>query len=334
MTTLAVAEQFQAIYAKYHARIETQLYFWINDRTTAEDLAADVFTKLWQDMSQGGLQLDDINHPYAYLRKRAEFVKLKHFERLAAHRERVLVHEALEDADHSRIEALAASRTQSDTAETVNARVDVGRILAMLPAKQRRVVALRYLEDLDLTTVAEQTGWREGMVKRHTADALNALRQMAGVSTGAERDQSAAERREQMRRTYVESVAAGAPLTVAELARRFGRTHNIANKAVADLLAPVVSINRKAECREELRGALIAGKWAPGATLPSSGELAEQYQVSTGLISKVLVSLAAEGLVMKLTGPGYGSRGRYHATPATGRTELHRVARLAMVMAA
>lgn len=330
----AVAEQFEAIYAKYHARIETQLYLWINDRSTAEDLAADVFASLWRDMSQRGLQLDGIDYLYAFLKQRAAWARGLYFQRLAARREQPWQHESVQDADKSRAEAVAAALVQTNPAETVHARVDVGRILATLPAKQRRALVLRYLEDLSPETVAEQTGWPQRTVSYHTAKALNTLRVAAGVPTGTKRHECAAEKREQMRRTYRESVAAGTPLSMAELGRRFGRDRGVAATAVKDILAPVISINRKAELREGLRKALAEGTWAPGAELPTSGELAAQYGAAVTSATSVLQELAAEGLVVKLTGPGYGSQGRYHVAPATDRASQHRVARLAMVMAA
>jgi len=325
----AVAEQFEAIYARYHARIETQLYLWINDRATAEDLAAEVFTSLWRDMSQRGLELDRIEYLYAFLKQRAAWARGQHFQRLAARREQPWQHEAVEDTDKSRAEAQAAALVQDNPAETVHERVDLGRMLTMLPAKQRRALALRYLEDLAPETVAEQTGWCERTVQYHTTNALKALRLAAGVPTGARRRESAAVKREQMRQAYRESIEAGAPLSMAELARRFGRTRSIARKATKDIIAPVISINRKAELREGLRKALAEGTWAPGSILPTSGELAAQYGAADTSASAVLRDLAAEGLVVKLTGPGYGSQGRYHVAP--DRAQQHR---LTMVMAA
>jgi RNA polymerase sigma-70 factor (sigma-E family) len=53
--------------------------------------------------------------------------------------------------------------------------------LAMLPAKQRAVVVLRYWEDLSETEVAEVLGCSPGTVKRQAAEGLAKLRVYPGL---------------------------------------------------------------------------------------------------------------------------------------------------------
>jgi GntR family transcriptional regulator len=47
----------------------------------------------------------------------------------------------------------------------------------------------------------------------------------------------------------------------------------------------------------DLRRRIAAGEWRGGDALPSIAVLAEQYQVSPGVVHRVLRKLAAEGLV-------------------------------------
>ena len=64
-------------------------------------------------------------------------------------------------------EALAAVR------ERVEA---VWAAAATLPARQRTVFLLRFVEDMDLLEIAEVTGMKEGTVKVHLFRALNSVR--------------------------------------------------------------------------------------------------------------------------------------------------------------
>jgi RNA polymerase sigma-70 factor, ECF subfamily len=51
-----------------------------------------------------------------------------------------------------------------------------------LPAKQRTVFLLRFVEDMDLLEIAVATGMKEGTVKTHLFRALRAVRERLGVS--------------------------------------------------------------------------------------------------------------------------------------------------------
>ncbi len=62
--------------------------------------------------------------------------------------------------------------------DQIDDRLTLAAALATLPRGQRRVVVLRYVEDLPVATVAELLGLSEGTVKSQSARGLAALREV------------------------------------------------------------------------------------------------------------------------------------------------------------
>ena len=67
----------------------------------------------------------------------------------------------------------------ADLDATVAERLDLTRLLAALPRRQRQVAVLRYLEDRSEREVADLLGCSVGSVKRHASRAATALRAAA-----------------------------------------------------------------------------------------------------------------------------------------------------------
>ena len=65
---------------------------------------------------------------------------------------------------------------QTAPSADLDRRRDLVRVLAQLPKRQREVVALRYLADLDDDSIAGLLGVSRGSVKQHAARGLAALR--------------------------------------------------------------------------------------------------------------------------------------------------------------
>lgn len=92
---------------------------------------------------------------------------------------RVVVNECLSQLRRKRPETPYESvpdRVDGTTAHPEPA-LDLDAALALLPPRQRAIVALRFLDDLPVSEVASLLGVAEGTVKSQTARAMDTLRQ-------------------------------------------------------------------------------------------------------------------------------------------------------------
>lgn len=126
-------------------------YLIVWDWHTAEDMVQATFVKLyvaWPRIHADGLD--------AYARRTLMNVCLSH---LRKHR-REIVSDQIADRE----------------VDGSDSGLDLTRALALLPPRQRAVVALRYLDDLSVNQVADALGMAPGTVKSQTSRALDRLR--------------------------------------------------------------------------------------------------------------------------------------------------------------
>ena len=157
-----------AAYATHHHRVLRLAYLLSGDRHVAEDLAADVFARLW---ARGCDDVDDVG---AYLRRAAVNAANSRWRRLATQRTglaRWCSRETVVVADPS--SAIADDLARSDA---------LWQALAALPPRQRTVLVLRYYEDLSEAEIAETLGVGRGTVKSSAARGLARLRGDRGLT--------------------------------------------------------------------------------------------------------------------------------------------------------
>jgi len=98
-----------------------------------------------------------------------------HAETRDAYARKTVVNAALSHA-RRRKETPTDTVPDRSTAPPDESGLDVGRALDLLPARQRAIIALRFLDDLSVTDVAHVLGIAEGTVKSQTSRALDTLR--------------------------------------------------------------------------------------------------------------------------------------------------------------
>ena len=142
---------FSEFYAARAAALRRVAYVITRDWHGAEDVTQRAFVKIyraWPRIQSPGLE--------AYARRAVVNEALTHVGR-----RRDLVVEAVPD------------RPAAEDASVV----DLDAALAALPAQQRAVIALRFVDDRSVAETADALGIAEGTVKSHTAKAIATLRQ-------------------------------------------------------------------------------------------------------------------------------------------------------------
>lgn len=290
------AEQFEAIFARYHSSIRRLFYGWLEDWHEADEQTSELFATLWRDMSQRGLVLDDGDRFFSFLATRARWARHAYYRARAIRARELSMHVDDVADDKSWIEARAAALCPDyDPAATVPTQVDIERVLAQLPEAQRRALVERYLNDRSILETAAAAGWGKNKTSETTAAALDAVRKLAGVEPGERRTASTQERHAQLRAAYLAAIEADQPLSFAELGRRFNMGKAAARMACRDLERPEPRVTTTERLTEAVRALVADGSIPPGQQLPGVKVMAAMYETHTGNVTHALQKLVAAG---------------------------------------
>jgi RNA polymerase sigma-70 factor (ECF subfamily) len=164
-------QDFDSLVRRHRPRIFRFMLASLRDRETAENLTQDCFVKAYQarDRFRGASSVGTwfLQIAANLVRDHESSSRLK-FWRRNLH----------PDADVADLAPTIPDRQQSPEAqaliqEQVRA---IWAAAASLPARQRTVFLLRFVEDMDLLEIAEVTGMKEGTVKAHLFRALQSVR--------------------------------------------------------------------------------------------------------------------------------------------------------------
>jgi RNA polymerase sigma-70 factor (ECF subfamily) len=161
-------EAFERLVPAYRRRVFGLAYSILRDRAAAEDLAQEVFVRLWRSLPRydGRAQLS--TWIYAITRNAA-------VSALRARRRSVSLSDAAVLAE---VEGLAAE----PAAETGDGQLQ--RHIEALPEKQRQAITLYYLDERPVEEVAEMMGLPANTVKTHLHRARARLAEALGVAAG------------------------------------------------------------------------------------------------------------------------------------------------------
>jgi RNA polymerase sigma-70 factor, ECF subfamily len=163
--------EFDSLVRLHRPRVFRFLLASLRNPETAENLTQDCFVKAYQARGQfrGASSIGTWFMQIAanLVRDHESNGRLKFWRRsLRSDADVAELVRAVPDGQQSP-EALALIREQVEA---------VWMVAACLPARQRTVFLLRFVEDMDLLEIAEVTGMKEGTVKTHLFRALQSVR--------------------------------------------------------------------------------------------------------------------------------------------------------------
>lgn len=159
-------EAFERLVPAYRRRVFGLAYSILRDRAAAEDLAQEVFVKLWQALPRYDGRARLSTWIYAITRNAA-------ISAVRARRREVSMSDpaVAEEADGV---AAAPAAAQDDAM--------LRRRIAALPEKQRQAITLYYLDERPVEEVAEMMGLPANTVKTHLHRARASLAAALGVA--------------------------------------------------------------------------------------------------------------------------------------------------------
>ena len=164
-------EDFDSLVRLHRPRIFRFVLASLRERETAENLTQDCFVKAYQarDQFRGASSIGTWFMQIAanLVRDHESSSRLKFWRRMLDSSPDVA------DLGSSLPDRHQSPETRALVQEQVQA---IWAAAANLPARQRTVFLLRFVEDMDLLEIAEVTGMKEGTVKAHLFRALRSVR--------------------------------------------------------------------------------------------------------------------------------------------------------------
>lgn len=153
---------FGRLYELYFERIYKFIYFRVNHKEVAEDLAEEVFVKAWtkirsvQEKSFGGWLFSiSKNIVIDHYRQRKSDVDIEEIQNLI-------------ESDHD----------LADDANTVLEKATMIRLLKKLTPEQQIIIKLKFLEDMDNAEIAELISKNEGAIRVIQHRAITKLQEL------------------------------------------------------------------------------------------------------------------------------------------------------------
>jgi RNA polymerase sigma factor (sigma-70 family) len=151
-----VRDGYADVYLAFQVPVHRLALLLVGDRDVADEVTAEVFAKVLPKWRTG-----DLDKPLDYLRRAVVNEVRSRFRRRSNERRALVRYAARQN--------LESDSNQAESIVVLTA-------LALLPARQRAVVALRYHDDLSEADVARVLGISIGSVKTHASRGLAQLR--------------------------------------------------------------------------------------------------------------------------------------------------------------
>lgn len=153
-------EHFKSLFREYYPETVRYALFYLHDPNAAEDIAQEIFTKLWEQKKD----LEDMNNISGYLRNAAKNSCINYL------RHQQVKEEYTQEYLHNTI------NDEESTEEYLNL---IQRLVEQLPPKRREVLELSVIEAKTYQEIADILDLSINTVKDHIKKAYSFLREHA-----------------------------------------------------------------------------------------------------------------------------------------------------------
>ncbi|HEY2636124.1 MAG TPA: sigma-70 family RNA polymerase sigma factor [Solirubrobacteraceae bacterium] len=165
---LSKPAEFERAYAEHHRRVYATAFRVLGDAAQAQDVAQDVFLRLWRDPSRFDARRGELG-PYLRLMARSRAIDLLRESQAAGRAtDRLRVVSEREQARPEEVPLEAVSRAED--------RAEVKAALVALPPAQREAIALAYWGGFTADEISQRIGVPLGTAKSRLRLGLGRLR--------------------------------------------------------------------------------------------------------------------------------------------------------------
>jgi RNA polymerase sigma factor (sigma-70 family) len=157
-------ESYAHIYDRYFKDIYTFVFYKVSSREVAEDLAADVFLKVWHAIREG-VEVDNLR---AFLYTIARNLTIDHYRK----QKEVALNQTHEETLVSDIQS------PDEVAELELSKVKLNKALGQLKDEYREVIIMRHIQGLSHKEIATVLGKSSGTVRVLVHRAMEQLKNM------------------------------------------------------------------------------------------------------------------------------------------------------------
>jgi len=165
-------DELRVVYERFHKQVLAVCYHYTNSIEEAEEIMQESFVRFYQATNRPSLA--DENHLKRWLFRVAINISFDRFRGLK--RFVSMIEQALFPVSAPR-----------DQLSSVEDKSEIMAALGRLDARSRMVVILRYMEDMEISEIAEVTGINENSVKSLLSRAIKKMSKEEGYGQGGQR---------------------------------------------------------------------------------------------------------------------------------------------------
>lgn len=166
MSTAGDQEAFAVLHKELYPGLFSYILRVVNDEAAADDLAQDMFIKIWNKR----LQIGALHNVKAYFFSVARSVVINYVRKIKSQRSKL---ERLPQVEMAFSHEDILIGTECDT----EMKRSIAIALNALPSRQKEIIYLRFYEKMEYNKIAEITGIKYQSVINHVFRALQTLRE-------------------------------------------------------------------------------------------------------------------------------------------------------------